>query len=557
MSFSSMMLMIEQAPQSVLDFVRQRRRWFLGLVLVTLHAPVRFRWKAALVIGNAVWSLSWLSFMYTVANLVVGYPAPLPVWMAANTVFTYYVCTYVVGMRANLLDRPAGFLGSLKWYVLTLAFVPYYSLLEALGVLYAIVSPDFSFHVVQKNPRPHREDAAPGDEEQAKAASGTAPGTMCSRRVEIRPQSQRPECGKRCRRRVDPPVGLLRVVEPDDGFQRRELRFEVVTRATDPGGLVSTLLRAARLGQHDRLPPGVGVVHGPDQVGKVAPAGPGPRGAPVVGVDPDPVDVGVSGVIRLDRVPRHVRDALEVGRPDPDDVRRAGSVEQVVDSAPRPHELCGTGRAAVARAALRVPVPVHLPTPAEEHGAAEPSQGNRPLRDQIVPSTGVDLSQTRAVPRHDRRDPVCEIPLFEPAREGVSPAVVVQVERDTSPDQRLECLDLPGRIGVSAPGVVRIDIRAEQCPVRRNEDRVPRLLKCTPRRHKSAASGDGRRDGQGQQDRRGHERDSVTDSSHRVSIGIRATTRDPLAVFHEGGKGSVVYVIKSGQPPSALVPRER
>jgi egghead protein (zeste-white 4 protein) len=152
--------LVEQAPQTAQDFIKQRRRWFLGLVLVTLYAPVKLRWKLPLIIGNVVWSLSWLSGVYTIANFFVGFPAPLPIWICANTVFTYYVCTYLVGMRANLIDRPAGFFGALKWYLLTVVLIPYYSLLEATGVLYGLVSRDLGFHVVAKNPRPKHQPLA-------------------------------------------------------------------------------------------------------------------------------------------------------------------------------------------------------------------------------------------------------------------------------------------------------------------------------------------------------------------------------------------------------------
>jgi beta-1,4-mannosyltransferase len=151
--------MVEQAPQSNRDFIKQRRRWFLGLVLVTLYAPVKLRWKLPLIFGNVVWSLSWLTFIYTVANLFVGYPAPEWTRLCGNTVFTYYVATYVVGMRANLIDRPAGFLKASYWYAITTLLVPYYSLLEAVSVLYGLFSPDMTFHVVEKNPQARGSDA--------------------------------------------------------------------------------------------------------------------------------------------------------------------------------------------------------------------------------------------------------------------------------------------------------------------------------------------------------------------------------------------------------------
>jgi egghead protein (zeste-white 4 protein) len=145
--------MVEQAPQTARDLIKQRRRWFNGLWMVAFKAPVKIRWRFLIAWSNLAWGLCWLAVAYTIINLFIGY-TPHPIFrLLANLTFTYYICCYIVGTRANLIDNPAGFWGSLKWYIRAICGLPYIVVVEAAGILLGILAPDRGFHVIEKNRR--------------------------------------------------------------------------------------------------------------------------------------------------------------------------------------------------------------------------------------------------------------------------------------------------------------------------------------------------------------------------------------------------------------------
>lgn len=141
----------EQSTRSVMDFLRQRRRWFLGLLMVVRHAPVAWRWRLTLALSVVVWALAWTGILYTYAQLVVGIRAPEPTRWIGNFSFAVYVLLYVLGLRVNLdgLGATRG-IKRLGWYVAQVALLPLFAVLEAGGILYALIKPHFGFHVVAK-----------------------------------------------------------------------------------------------------------------------------------------------------------------------------------------------------------------------------------------------------------------------------------------------------------------------------------------------------------------------------------------------------------------------
>jgi beta-1,4-mannosyltransferase len=143
--------MEEQSTQSVMDFLKQRRRWFQGIVKVCLYAPARWRWRAALAVSTVLWALSPVVATYTIAHFVTGgYVSPLVRILADGTLAAYIVAG-LAGLRANLTEHGIRHpLNRIRWCAAWLICLPIFSGLESAAVAYALIRPANDFHVVRK-----------------------------------------------------------------------------------------------------------------------------------------------------------------------------------------------------------------------------------------------------------------------------------------------------------------------------------------------------------------------------------------------------------------------
>jgi egghead protein (zeste-white 4 protein) len=143
----------EQTTQSIGDFIRQRRRWYQGLVKVALYATVKLRWKLSLGINTFLWALSPIAVMYTFMHFVYGFEVQPWIRMLANLSYAYFTVLYLIGLKVNMRehkDLNMNWYKRVLWTVVQLVMTPFYSLIEACGVISAIVKPVQGFHVVKK-----------------------------------------------------------------------------------------------------------------------------------------------------------------------------------------------------------------------------------------------------------------------------------------------------------------------------------------------------------------------------------------------------------------------
>jgi egghead protein (zeste-white 4 protein) len=140
----------EQAPERVKDFVKQRRRWITGLARVAIYAPVRFTYRLPLLASMLAWTLGPLALLWTVADAVLGVPAPKPAQILGDLGFACFTTIYVMGLRMNLRSSRRGPLKSGLLYLGQVLLMPLFALLEVSGAAYAIVKPQLDFHVIQK-----------------------------------------------------------------------------------------------------------------------------------------------------------------------------------------------------------------------------------------------------------------------------------------------------------------------------------------------------------------------------------------------------------------------
>lgn len=141
----------EQSTQSVLDFMKQRRRWYHGLILVSLYAPVSVWYRVALLVNTVLWSFAPFGIIYTILNLLIGCSTNAVIRGLANFTLAFYITLYVLGVEINLKERRQATLAKrIKWYTLVVVLIPWFSIIESASIMYALIKPEKGFHVVQK-----------------------------------------------------------------------------------------------------------------------------------------------------------------------------------------------------------------------------------------------------------------------------------------------------------------------------------------------------------------------------------------------------------------------
>ncbi len=141
----------EQCTHRVPDFLKQRRRWFNGLVRTSLGAPASLRWRAVLIVSMLAWASAPFAWIYTIGHLIDGgYINPV-VRALANFSLAVYVATTLIGLQLNMREHGMrSVVQKVRWALIWLVCLPVFSLMEAAAVAYGIMRPAKDFHVVRK-----------------------------------------------------------------------------------------------------------------------------------------------------------------------------------------------------------------------------------------------------------------------------------------------------------------------------------------------------------------------------------------------------------------------
>jgi egghead protein (zeste-white 4 protein) len=151
---------LEQSTEKLIDFVKQRKRWYVGLVYTWTQAPAHFKWRWPLGVAILGWSLGWIGVLFTYINIFLGYYIPDALQLIGNSIFAHYIAIYVLGYLVNLRDYgPVGLVKSWSYGLALVVCLPIFALMESSGVLWGILKPDKGFHVVQKSG--HNTEAKP------------------------------------------------------------------------------------------------------------------------------------------------------------------------------------------------------------------------------------------------------------------------------------------------------------------------------------------------------------------------------------------------------------
>ena len=141
----------EQSCLSIMDFLRQRRRWFHGLVKTVLYAPVKLRWRFGLGLNTMLWALAPFAMVYTVFTVFHSVAIPLVVRVLASYSFATYALWYITGLKANMDEHGIKSLRKrARLLLLQILLIPLFCVLEGLGVAWGLATQANGFEVVKK-----------------------------------------------------------------------------------------------------------------------------------------------------------------------------------------------------------------------------------------------------------------------------------------------------------------------------------------------------------------------------------------------------------------------
>lgn len=146
--------MYEKSPFTILDLIRQRKRWVQGIWLVVHSSKIPIKTKFFLAMSHYAWLTLPITSLSYVITLI--FPLPTPYWLQPLGSFCFAVTLYmyIFGVVKSF-DLKKGPIGMLFVYmigsVLTLTLN---MIVENVAVIWGIFSPKYNFYIVKKDQKP-------------------------------------------------------------------------------------------------------------------------------------------------------------------------------------------------------------------------------------------------------------------------------------------------------------------------------------------------------------------------------------------------------------------
>lgn len=138
-------LIREQSPMDLIGFLKQRRRWYVGIRRLPHFLPKMWA---------MFWTVGSLSLYGTVASIPLGllFPYSTPRWFGIIKDFSFvnFVYLYVIGILIQDIDKKTHPVLIMARVPVTLIVQFIASVLEAASVTYGIISPPQGFDVIKK-----------------------------------------------------------------------------------------------------------------------------------------------------------------------------------------------------------------------------------------------------------------------------------------------------------------------------------------------------------------------------------------------------------------------
>lgn len=138
----------EQSPFTILDTIKQRRRWASGLWKVLYYHPIVWWKKIVLFLQMIAWILSPLVVTSFIVNFVLfRYSMPIPLAIILGFNFSMFNMMYIWG---NLHLIHHNFIIKILTTLIIPILLPLFMILEGLSGVYGTLCPVKSFNIIEK-----------------------------------------------------------------------------------------------------------------------------------------------------------------------------------------------------------------------------------------------------------------------------------------------------------------------------------------------------------------------------------------------------------------------
>ncbi|KAL3889654.1 hypothetical protein ACJMK2_001988 [Sinanodonta woodiana] len=147
--------MWEKSPFSLVDYVKQRKRWFIGHMYTLLSTEIPLKCKIWLIPTDLGWLLLFGNILNIPASFVFPIPMPLALDVISASMGGLMIFLFVFGSIKSISIRKYGIFRKVLFILWTMLSIPLAACLDASASLYGVITHDSGgFHIVEKEVKP-------------------------------------------------------------------------------------------------------------------------------------------------------------------------------------------------------------------------------------------------------------------------------------------------------------------------------------------------------------------------------------------------------------------
>ncbi|KAK3611924.1 hypothetical protein CHS0354_014000 [Potamilus streckersoni] len=147
--------MWEKSPFSLGDYVKQRKRWFVGHIYTILSSEIPIKCKLCLIPTDLGWLLLFGNILNFPASFVFPIPMPLILNVIAGSMGGVMIFLFIFGTIKSISIRKYGLPRKVLFILWTVISIPLAACLDATASLYGVITCNSGgFHIVEKEVKP-------------------------------------------------------------------------------------------------------------------------------------------------------------------------------------------------------------------------------------------------------------------------------------------------------------------------------------------------------------------------------------------------------------------